>query len=335
MATHSRGPLGGARLFYAVLLFLLPFCVGEAPWPPVGPTEEAEPYIADSRWGRAVKQKWEDESFENYLKNEVAKVNEFDFWVDLFITCLPAKPDKERQRQDRTTRRKQDKHKGEREKDRKLGRQQGSGPKLAVYGEWLQAYSENPFRGLEQLPLQTFVSGMKEGRERDAVLLQQLEEENAFGSFHVRFKHLRTLTVGVRKRVFTGEVPEGAGAGGAGDNPQAQGNPNNADGRHQQGGPPGKPQGGPHGAPAFQLPVLSRNGVKVPWLDIAVHQYLPAIEGVPQGDVLGRQFMDDLSDALEALDVEATLRAASHNQQKQQMNQIRQPSAPTPATGLT
>lgn len=330
MAPLIRGPLGGPRFLFVVLIFLS-FCMGEAPRPPVGPTEEAEPYMSDSRWGRAVKQRWEDEHYEDYLREEVLKMNEMDFWVDLFVACLPSKPERERQRQDRTARRKQEKLKGERDKDRKLGRQQGSSPKLAVYGEWLQAYSADPFRGLEQLPLQTFISGLKGNRERDDILLQQLEEENAFGAFRVRSQHLKTLTTSIRKRVFTGEAPRGPGP----EDSQAPGNPV-TEKRHQGGGPLGNPHGGPLAGSAFHLPIIDRNGVKVPWLEIATEQYLPAIEGVPEGNIMGRQFLGELSDALDALDVEEMLRAAPHSPKKHPINMTRSNPAPTAAAnGLT
>ena len=325
MPLRLWGPLGPPPYLFLVIS-LLPVCMRGSPdsrAPPVGPTEEAEPYVADSRWGRAVRQRWEDGSFSSYLKEEVEKVNDFGFWVDVFKSCLPEKPARERRRQERSARRKHERNRGdrEREKERNLNRRQRPGPKFAAYDEWLQAYQEDPFKGLQQLPLQS--SRPEDSREeREAILLQQLEEENAFGAFRLRFQHLRTLAVGARKRVFTGEAP-GAHVGVP---PGAS---------SQQGGGPSSSQwgGAPAGRPleGFPLPELNATALRLQWWDIAKTQYLPAIpDGVHEKES-GRQFMEDLHEAFEGLERELLLRTASEAHQRLLMQQSSAAGAATAA----
>ncbi|KAL8428922.1 hypothetical protein Efla_005710 [Eimeria flavescens] len=278
--------------------------------PHVGPTEEAEPYVADSRWGRAVRQKWEEGTVEAYLLAEIERLGSFEFWVDTFIQCLPNKPEKERQRQDRTARRRQEKNKADKAKEGRASRRHRSTPKLSAFEDWLQAYSQDPFGGLPQLPLQTEV---KEGRlvEKELVLLQQLEEENAFGTFRIRFHHLRNLSKGTHKRVFTGEAPELATPNSAGVDLQLP--IKSSRGRSRLNG---NEAGTSPGIMPLGLPELNPNSIKLPWWEIAHKFYLPAIQGGPQGVAMGRQFLEDLAEAFEALDGEMKLRAALESHQR-------------------
>ncbi|KAL8269830.1 hypothetical protein Esti_006244 [Eimeria stiedai] len=299
-----EGPLKGPPpcwLLLPLFLSLISLSNGEFRGPPVGPTEEAEPYAADTRWGRAVRQKWEETDMEKYLQREVERVISFEFWVENFTQSLPARPEKERLRQDRAIRRKLEKNKGDRPHEGNATRRHRSSVKLAGFEEWLQAYRQDPFGGLNQLPLQT---DCRDGQvaEKEAVLLQQLEEENAFGAFRIRYHHLKVMSKEIHKRVFTGEAPE-AGATSSANELQLSLN-------SRGGGPSivaGRPQ---NGVPPMGLPDVNPSGIRLAWWDIAQSHYLPAIQGGPQGAAMGQNFLEELADAFDALDAEMKLRGA-------------------------
>ncbi|KAL8453016.1 hypothetical protein Emag_002102 [Eimeria magna] len=295
-------------LLLPFLLSLLSLSKAEYRGPPLGPTEEAEPYASDTRWGRAVRQKWEEADMEGYLRREIERVSSFEFWVDNFMQCLPARPEKERQRQDRAIRRKLEKNKGDRPKEGNAARRHRSSSKLAAFEEWLQAYSQDPFGGLSQLPLQTEFRDSQMA-EKEAALLQQLEEENAFGAFRIRYQHLKALSKGTHKRVFTGEAPEAVGASAV--------NELQLSSKSRGGGSPSTIGGGPQGgALATGLPEVNPNGIRLAWWDVAQSHYLPAIQGGPQGASMGQSFLEELADAFDALDAEMKLRVALDSHQR-------------------
>ncbi|KAL8449447.1 hypothetical protein Emed_003098 [Eimeria media] len=309
-----KGPPSSCRLLLlSLFLSLFPLSRGEYRGLPLGPTEEAEPYASDTRWGRAVRQKWEEADMEGYLQREIERVSSFEFWVDNFLQCLPARPEKERQRQDRAIRRKLEKNKGDRPKEGNVTRRHRSSSKLAAFEEWLQAYSQDPFGGLSQLPLQTEFRESQMA-EKEAVLLQQLEEENAFGAFRIRYQHLKVLSKGTHKRVFTGEAPEAGASSGV--------NELQLSSKSRGGGPPSNMGGGPQGgALPTGLPEVNPNGIRMAWWDVAQNHYLPAIQGGPQGAAMGQSFLEELADAFDALDSEMKLRVALDSHQRLMLQQ--------------
>ncbi|CDJ64144.1 hypothetical protein, conserved [Eimeria necatrix] len=52
------------------------------------------------------------------------------------------------------------------------------------------------------------------------------------------------------------------------------------------------------------------------WLDVALREYLPAVQEGSQGLDFGKQFMQEVEEALELLDRELVLRAASESHQR-------------------
>lgn len=279
--------------------------------PPIGPTEEAEPYESDSRWGRAVRQRWEDKVvFGAYLREQVQLVSGLPFWTQSFIECLPQKPEKERQRQERNIKRRADRLKLDREKKEKgqQARRHRSTPKLSTTDEWLKTYREDPFMGFDKLPLQLLSGQSAKGpgscspvavlEQRENVLLLQLEEENTLGAFKLRFLHLKALLSAIRKRVFTGVAPQGPLT-----DPQQGAPAYKLAGAGARGG--GDPQG------PSRLPNVDVNAIRMVWVEKALKTYLPALQQEPQGADAGRQFLEELAGAFDALDREKMLRAPS------------------------
>ncbi|XP_026192466.1 uncharacterized protein LOC34622469 [Cyclospora cayetanensis] len=307
------GPLPPPRCFLLVLALAAVTVYGNftVRAPPVGPTEEAEPFVGDSRWGKAVRHRWEDASYGAYLKEQIQRVNDFGYWVKVIRSGLEQRPEKEKRKQEQSSKKIHEPARVEKD-DKNKGRRSRPTTKLAAHDEWLVAYQEDPFKGLPNLPLQGYTpgSGHTDVETREAVFLQQLEEENAFGSFRLRFQHLRSLAVAAHKRVFTAELP-GASQG----SPQAIG--------AISGGPSPSAQWGLAGGllESPQMPEVNPKAMRMAWMEVAQTVYLPVIEKGPRGSETSRLFMEELQEAFELLDRELVMRTASESSQRLAMQQ--------------
>lgn len=158
-----------------------------------------ELYSAESKWGRAVMQKWRDAAFPNYFAMEVQRVSSFDFWKSHFKHFLPLQPERHRLRVERSERRRRERG----GRDRRHHVPLRPGPNFDVYEEWRTAFMEDPFKGFRILPLQTYRDPK---REMDPLLFQ-LEKEQEWGSMRKRYEHVKRLNSMTGKKVFSGDPP--------------------------------------------------------------------------------------------------------------------------------